>query len=134
MKRTFFALVMVLCTITFTLSSCKKKEQTPDSISKIVASVKTDKAKVPYEVNENTTLIDCYLQENTVTYKYEVKPEVFKAMDADKQKENTLNSLKTNLNSQDMCKDLKAANCSLRYIYTDSKDSIVFTVTPKELN
>lgn len=109
------------------LAGCKKSEgsQLEEQIAKM---------QLPMEINDNTTLTQCYFADNTLVFRNDVAPEVWDSLNVDTLKSHTLRQLKINLNSQQLISYAVKAKASIKYIYANGSDSVMFTLSPEELS
>ena len=55
-------------------------------------------------------------------------------MDVDKKREDTLDKLKTGLFPRNLIRNVANAGASIRYIYVNGGDSVMFSYAPEDLN
>lgn len=115
------------CLVSMCLTGCKKSEgsQLEEQIAKM---------QLPMEINDNTTLTQCYFVDNTLVFRNDVASEVWDSLNVDTLKSNTLRQLKINLNSQQLISYAVKAKASIKYIYANGSDSVMFTLLPEELS
>lgn len=115
------------CLVASALAGCKKSEG--NKLEEQIA-----KMQLPMEINDNTTLTQCYFADNTLVFRNDVAPEVWDSLNVDSMKSKTIQQLKVNLNSQQLVSYAVKAQASIKYIYANGSDSVTFTISPGELS
>lgn len=95
----------------------------------------SEKAKataVPQSVGAGSSLTSCEYKDKVLSYRIETTADSLAAINIDTLRANTIRNWNTNLNTQEILKQLKAAGASVRYTYVSGNDSIVTTLTTED--
>lgn len=87
---------------------------------------------VPQKVGAGSTMISCQYNDKVLAYRFETTPDSLTAINIDTLRANTIRNWKTNLNTQEILKQLLAAKASVKYTYISGTDSIVMTLAAED--
>lgn len=113
-----------------TATGCVKNKEA-EATSKIEKAVSA--IKLPEKLNATTTMVGCYYQDKTLTFRNEVEAGTLERINADSLKSSTLDRLRNGLFPRELTSALIESKSSVRYIYVCNSDSIMFSFTPDEL-
>lgn len=131
--KTRFSLISLLLVLVVSLvgfSACKKDK------SKVADQRLTEVVKglaFPQELKDNSTLVGCTYSDKTLTFRVEMDKDKLADLDVNKQRETTLEQLRTGLFPSNLIKNVVDAGASIRYIYVSGNDSVMFSFGPDEL-
>lgn len=132
MKRLFriFIILSVILFGSINIVSCKKDKG-------VVADKHLTEAvqglTFPQTLNDGTKLTNCYYKEKVLTFRCELDKDKLSKMDVEQYRANTLERLKTGLFPRNLIKNVTDAGASIRYIYVNENDSVMFSFTSDEL-
>lgn len=95
----------------------------------------TEKAKataVPQSVGAGSMLTLCEYKDKVLSYRFETTADSLAAINIDTLRANTIRNWNTNLNTQEILKQLTAAQAMVKYTYVSGTDSIVMTLTAED--
>ena len=129
--RPYIAGIVVLTVLCLSAVSCKKDpaKEIDKQLTQAIAGL-----SFPHKLNDNTTLTDCYYVDKVLTFRCEIDKKALADMDVDKKREDTLDKLKTGLFPRNLIRNVANAGASIRYIYVNGGDSVMFSYAPEDLN
>lgn len=127
----YIAGIVVLTVLCLSAVSCKKDpaKEIDKQLTQAIAGL-----SFPQKLNDNTTLTDCYYVDKVLTFRCEIDKKALADMDVDKKREDTLDKLKTGLFPRNLIRNVANAGASIRYIYVNGGDSVMFSYAPEDLN
>lgn len=129
-RLSFFGLALFVAVCSLLMPACRKDEskEIDRQLSSAVAGL-----TFPQKLNDNTTLVGCTYADKVLTFRCEVDKSQFAAMDADAKRAETLDKLRTGLFPRNLIRNVVKAKASIRYIYVNDKDSVMFSFSPDDL-
>lgn len=125
-KKTIYS-ILTACLLAATIAGCKKSsgKEAEKNIIEL-----TKQMELPVNINNATKLTECLYSDKILTYSNETSVEI-PNINVDSLKQRTLDNLKTK--SQKLVSNIIKANASIRYIYINNSDTIMFTFSADDL-
>lgn len=125
-KKTIYS-ILTVCFLAAIIAGCKKSSG-KEAEKKIIELTK--QMELPVNINDATKLTECRYSDKILTYSNETSVEI-PNINVDSLKQRTLDNLKTK--SQKLVSNIIKANASIRYIYINNSDTIMFTFSADDL-
>jgi len=125
-KKTIYS-ILTACLLAVTIAGCKKSpgKEAEKNIIEL-----TKQMELPVNINDVTKLTECHYSDKILTYCNETSVEI-SDINVDSLKLRTQDNLKAK--SQKLVSNIIKADASIRYIYINNSDTLMFTFSADDL-
>jgi len=128
MKRLLYSFVAVA--LALSLEGCNGNNGEKRAEKFLVEKAKA--TAVPQSIGAGSTLTSCEYSDKVLSYRIETTADSLAAINIDTLRSNTISNWNTNLNTQEILKEVVAAGAKVKYTYVSGTDSIVMTLTSED--
>lgn len=112
------------------MTGCKKDSSADKWLSEAATSASMT---LPSKINDNMTIVKIGYADKILSYVSEVDSLTFTRINADSLKKTTLVNLRNGMNGE-MLEKIQNAKASVRYVYVNGTDTVMFQFAPEELS